>query len=89
MNTTQEINVILPNSLTFDEGHLVWKRDVAKGSLLLPQDGDIQRIVVEIARISHIPEVRLFKLKPSLLNLSSKVYKRGEGSKTVTYIVTD
>ncbi len=83
MNTTQEINVILPNSLTFDEGHLIWKRDVAKGSLLLPQDGDIQRIVVDIARISHIPEVSLFKLKLSLLNFSLKIYKRGKRKKSL------
>ena len=57
MNSTQEVHVLLPDCLTFRSGQLVWSRDVVKGSLLLLQDGDIQRISVDVGKLNDIQEV--------------------------------
>ena len=53
----QEIHVLLPECLTVESGHLVWSRDVPKGSLVQLQEGEIRQIKVDVSKIKEITAV--------------------------------
>ena len=46
LDVVEEEAVLIPKYLVFRDDRLVWKEDMAKGSLIWPLEGDIQKIQV-------------------------------------------